>query len=324
MNRKIRWGVLSTANIGRERVIPAIQQSRNGEVTAVASRSLDRARAFAADLGIPRAYGSYEEMIADPEIDAIYNPLPNSEHAPWSIRCAEGSKPVLCEKPLASDADETRRMVEAFTSRGLAFAEAFMYRFHPQTVQMKRLVDEGAVGQIKAISSAFTFNIRREDDIRLNNALAGGALMDVGCYCVNVMRLLTGEEPHRAGAVAQFGASSRVDESLAGVLFFPSGAVGHFDCGFRTFRANFCEVRGSDGRIVAEPVFNMEPDYAPTLRLWRGETYETISVPAANHYTLMAEDFAEALLENRPPRYAPEDGIRNMQAIDLLYAAARA
>lgn len=324
MSRKIRWGILSTAAIGRERVIPAIQQSHNGEVVAVASRSLDRARAFAADLGIPRAYGSYEELIADPEIDAIYNPLPNSEHAPWSIRAAEGGKPVLCEKPFASDAAEAQQMVDAFTSRSLTFAEAFMYRFHPQTVHLKKLVDDGAVGQVTAISSTFTFSIGSEGDIRLNASLAGGALMDVGCYCVNVMRLLAGEEPHQVGAVALFGAASRVDETLAGVLFFPSGIVGHFDCGFRTFRANYCEVRGTEGRILAEPVFNMEPGYAPTLRLWRGDSYETISVPAANHYTLMAEDFAGALLDNRPPRYAPADGVQNMQVIDRLYAAARA
>lgn len=323
MSRKIRWGILSTANIGRQRVIPAIQQSGNGEVVAVASRSLDRAQAFANEVNIPKAYGSYEAMIADPDVDAVYNPLPNSEHAPWSIRCAGAGKPVLCEKPFASDAPEAQQMTDAFSSRGVLLAEAFMYRFHPQTVKLRELVTSGAIGTLSIITSAFTFPIRSEQDIRLNKALAGGALMDVGCYCVNITRLLTGEEPARAQAVARWGAASGVDETLAGVMEFPSGVVAHFDCGFRTFRANFCDIRGTTGRILVEPIFNMEPTFAPVIRLWRGEEYEEISAPAANHYTLMVEDFADALLNNRPPRYLAQDGVNNMRAIDMLYAAAR-
>ncbi|MBI5668301.1 MAG: Gfo/Idh/MocA family oxidoreductase [Chloroflexi bacterium] len=323
MTRKIRWGILSTARIGRNSVIPAIRQSGNGEVVAVASRSLDRAQAFANEVNIPKAYGSYEAMIADPDIDAIYNPLPNSEHAAWSIRCAEAGKPVLCEKPFASDAPEAQQMTDAFTARGVLLAEAFMYRFHPQTVRLIELVRSGTIGMLTTITSAFTFTIRNEQDIRLDRALAGGALMDVGCYCVNISRLLAGEEPARAQAIARWGEASDVDETLAGVLEFPSGAVAHFDCGFRTFRTNFCDIRGTTGRIFVEPVFNMEPTFEPVIRLWRGEEYEEIRVPAANHYTLMVEDFASALLNSRPPRYPAQDGVNTMRAIDMLYAAAR-
>lgn len=323
MPDKIRWGILSTASIGFRRVVPAMQQSRNGEVTAVASRSLDKAQKYAAERNIPKAYGSYEELLADPEIDAIYNPLPNSEHAEWSIRCAEAGKPVLCEKPLAKDAAEAQTMVDAFASRGVLFAEGFMYRFHPQTVKVKEIIEHGAVGQMTSLNASFTFPIRTEDNIRLNNGLAGGGLMDVGCYCLNVMRLMSGEEPVRGRALARFGEQSQVDEQLAGVLEFPSGVIGHFDCGVRSLRTHTYEIRGTEGRILVEKGFVMEPHEEPIIRWWHGEDYQEFKMPAVNQYTIMAEDFADALLNKRPPRYLPQDGVENMKAIDMLIASAR-
>jgi D-xylose 1-dehydrogenase (NADP+, D-xylono-1,5-lactone-forming) len=323
MAQKIRWGILSTASIGFRRVVPAMQQSSNGEVVAVASRSLDKAQRFAAERNIPRAYGSYEELIADPEIDAIYNPLPNSEHAVWSIRCAEAGKPVLCEKPLAKDAAEAQTMVDTFAARGVLFAEGFMYRFHPQTVKVKEMLVSGAVGQMTVMNSSFTFAIRSEDNIRLNASLAGGGLMDVGCYCLNVMRLMSGEEPSHGHAVARFGRQSGVDEQLAAVVGFPSGVVGHLDCGVRALRTHTYEIRGTEGRILVEKGFVMEPHEEPVIRWWHGDEYEEIKMPAVNHYTLMAEDFADALLNHRPPRHAPQDGVANMRAIDMLIASAR-
>jgi D-xylose 1-dehydrogenase (NADP+, D-xylono-1,5-lactone-forming) len=323
MVEKVRWGVLGAANIARRRVAPAIQQSSNGEVVAVASRTLDKASDFARELNVPKAYGSYEELIADPDIDAIYNPLPNSEHAAWSIRCAEAGKPVLCEKPLAKDAAEAQSMVDAFARRNLLFAEGFMYRFHPQTVKVKELVDSGAIGDIVTMNATFTFAIRSEDNIRLSKSLAGGSLMDVGCYCINVMRLMTGQEPERARAIARVGISSGVDEWLSGLLAFPSGVIGHFDSGVRAHRTHTYDIRGTTGRILVEQGFVMEPKDTPVIRLWRGDAYEAIESPAANQYTIMAEDFADALINNRPPRYAPQDGVDNMRAIDMLYASAR-
>jgi predicted dehydrogenase len=324
MPQKIRWGIISTATIGLKRVIPAIRDSRNGEVVAVASRSLEKAQAFAASAGIPQAYGSYDELIADPQVDAIYNPLPNSEHAAWSIRCAEAGKPVLCEKPLARDAAEAQTMVDAFAARGLLFAEAFMYRFHPQTQQVVRMVQAGAVGQVTAVQAAFCFPVSDENDIRLSQPLAGGALMDVGCYCVNVIRLLTGEEPQRVSAVATFGARSGVDEALAGVLGFASGAVAQFDCGLRSFRAHTYEVRGTRGRIQVPEGFTMDPEAGTAIRHWQGTRYDEIDIGPANHYRLMVEDFADALLAGRAPRYAPQDAVANMRVIDSLLASARA
>ena len=322
MPEKVRLGILSTAEIGRGRVIPALKQCRNLEVTAVASRSLDKAQAFAKEVGIPTAYGSYEELLADPNVDAIYNPLPNSMHAEWSIKCAEAGKPTLCEKPLASDAPEAQTMVDAFARRNLLFAEAFMYRFHPQTQKVKQLLTDGAIGEVREMNAAFSFVITDEDNIRLSKPLAGGSLMDIGCYCLNVMRFLTGEEPDQVEAIARVGVRSGVDEYLSAVISFPSGVLGHFDSSFRLHWTHTYEVRGTEGRIVVEQGFVVPPTSETAIRYWHGDEYQEITIPAANSYTLMGEDFADALLNNRPPMFPPQDAVRNMEAIDRLYAAA--
>jgi predicted dehydrogenase len=320
MSRKIRWGILSTANIGRKRVIPAMQQSSNGEVVAIASRSLDKAKAAAAEVGIPTAYGSYDDLIHDPNIDAIYNPLPNSEHLLWSIRCAEAGKPVLCEKPLARNAADSQQMVDAFASRNILFAEAFMYRFHPRIQKARAMVADGAIGNMQTLSAAFSFMLNEEENIRLNQSLAGGALRDVGCYCVNILRLITGEEPENVAAFATVGEKSQVDETLSAVLQFPSGILAHFDCSLRAHRAHYCDIRGTQGRILLENSFVPNADEPTTIRYWHGDTYEEIAFAPVNHYTLMAEDFADALLNQRPPRFMAIDGVQNMRVIDRLLA----
>lgn len=319
MTDTIRWGVISTANIGKKRVIPAIQQSNNGIVAAISSRSLEKAQAAADELEIARAYGSYDELINDPEIDAIYNPLPNSEHAAWSIACAEAGKPTLCEKPLASDAHEAQSIVDAFASRDILFAEAFMYRFHPQSQRVKALLQEGAVGAVQLIKASFTFKVRDEDNVRLNKSLAGGALMDVGCYCVNAMRFLLDEEPDGAQAFAQVGPHSQVDESLVGLLRFPSGVMGHFDCGLRSFGSHTYEIRGDEGRIVAPTAFVPDPLKPTIIQHWRGDDYNEIEIPPVNQYRIMVEDFADALIHSRAPKFAPQDAVSNMAALDRLY-----
>jgi xylose dehydrogenase (NAD/NADP) len=323
MPDKIRWGVISTARIGRRHVIPAIQASRNGEVRAVASRTLDKAKAFAEELNIAHAYGSYEELIADPDIDAIYNPLPNHLHAEWSLRCAEAGRPTLCEKPLAADAAEAQTMVDAFAARGVLFAEAFMYRFHPRAQRVREMVAEGAVGEVQLMQASFSFRVRSEDNIRLRKDMAGGALMDVGCYCVNVMRFVTGEEPERVRAAARFGPTTGVDEWLVGALSFPSGALGHFDCGLRAHRAESYEIRGSEGSIVVEDAFVVDPDTEAIIQYWHESGHEEITLPPVDQYQLMVEDFADALMEGRPPAFPPQDAVRNMAVIDRLLTSAR-
>lgn len=323
MTDKVRWGIISTANIGKNKVIPAIQESNNGEVVAVSSRNLERAQAFAAEIGGDvAAYGSYEDLIAADGIDAIYNPLPNSQHAEWSIKCAEAGIPVLCEKPLASDADEAQTIVDAFAERGILFAEAFMYRFHPQSQTVKKMVDDGAVGTVNVMNATFSFRIGSEENIRLSKELAGGALMDVGCYCLNVMRLMLGEEPVKVEAIARVGEKSQVDETLAGVLEFPSGVVGHFDCSLRSHFTHRYEIRGTDGRIVVEEGFGIDPTRSTVIQYWHDGKCEEISVVPANSYTIMVEDFADALLNKRAPKFHPQDAVENMRVIDQLYAAA--
>ncbi len=321
MTDKVRWGILSTANIGR-RVIPAIQASRNGEVAAVCSRSLERAQAFAAEQGIPRALGSYEALIADDEIDAIYNPLPNSMHAEWSVKCAEAGVPTLCEKPFASDAAEAQTIVDAFEKREVLLAEAFMYRFHPQQAKVKEILAAGGIGDLQIINSSFSFAISDEGNIRLSKALAGGALMDVGCYCVNLMRFMTGEEPARVTASGRIGATTGVDEALAGIFEFPSGVIGHFDCGLRAHRQHTYTLKGTDGMIVVPTSFVPDKSATTLVRHWRGDDYDEHVIPAADHYQLMAEDFADALINKRAPRFPAADAVRNMLVVDELLSQA--
>lgn len=319
--KKLRWGILSTANIGRKRVIPGIKKSTNGVVAAVASRNMENAQRFAAENDIPRAYGSYEELISDPEVDAIYNPLPNDLHAPLSILCAEAGIPVLCEKPLALDAAEAQSLVDEFIKRDIPFAEAFMYRFHPRTQRVKKMLAEGVVGDIIFMRASFTFPIQSEDNIRLQKHMGGGSLMDVGCYCINVMRLMTGEEPQAVSAVANIGKRSEVDEALAGTLQFPSGIIGHFDCGFRAPYHNEYEIRGSEGRILVREGFVNPIDNQTSIKWWHGENFHDITIPAADHYQLMVEDFANVVLLGQQPAFDSQDAVRNMDVIDRLLAS---
>ncbi len=315
---RLRWGILSTARIGLRRVIPAIQRSHSGAVVAIASRERERAAAVASRFGIPRAHGSYEELLADPQVEAIYNPLPNSLHADWSIRAAQAGKHVLCEKPLAANAGQAARMVEVCARAGVLLQEAFMYRFHPQIECLQQLVREGAIGRPWLVRSAFTFTVSSPQDIRLRPDLAGGGLMDVGCYCVNLSRLLLGE-PSRADAAAVF--EQGVDVRLAGLLHFPQG-MALFDCGLRLPPRQLCEVVGETGVIVLPRPFQPEED-AAVLILRRGDREERIEVPGTNQYVRMVDHFAQCVRHGTPPRYPPQDAVANMRVLDLLRDACR-
>ncbi|MGB7338931.1 MAG: Gfo/Idh/MocA family oxidoreductase [Phototrophicaceae bacterium] len=324
MTEPIRWGILSTANIGVKKVIPAIQKSKNGMVTAIASRNYDRAQEVASMLNIPTAYGDYEALLADDTIDAIYIPLPNQLHAEWAIKCAEAGKPTLCEKPLASTADEAQTMVDAFAEKDILFAEAFMYRFHPQNQRARQMIHEGAIGTPQIMNATFSFALTNRDNIRLSADLAGGALMDVGCYCINSMRFITGEEPTKVAALANFGAETNVDEQIAGILEFPSGLRGHFDASLTTYKVHTYDIRGTEGRIVLPTSFVPNDDQHTVIQHWQGDTYQEIEIEAVDQYQLMVEDFADALLNNRAPKFSPQDAVDNMRVVDRLLASARA
>ena len=246
--RVVRWGVLGTANIARL-VIPAIQQSHNGRVVATASRDLARAKTFAAELSVPRAVASYDELLNDPEIDAVYIPLPNSLHKPWTIRAAQQGKHVLCEKPLALTASECDEMIEACDAARIILMEAFMYRFHPQIHKVRGLIAQGSIGKVRLIRAAFSYILADPGDIRRVKELGGGALMDVGCYCVNMARLMIGTEPAEVQAMADFGTGSAVDETFVGLMRFPGGELALFDCSFGYPFRQFVEIVGTEGVI---------------------------------------------------------------------------
>jgi D-xylose 1-dehydrogenase (NADP+, D-xylono-1,5-lactone-forming) len=320
----IRWGVISTAKIGREQVIPAIQASHNGRVEAIASRDYQKARETADKLGIERAYGGYEELLADPNIDAIYNPLPNDGHAPWTIAALRAGKHVLCEKPFAMNAAETQQMVDAAKESGKYLLEAFMYRYHPQHARAKALIDDGEIGVPNLIEVSFTYALGWDvtENVRLKPELGGGGLWDVGCYCVNSIRLMSGQEPLQVSGFAVYGKESGVDETFVGIMQFPSGLLAHFDCGMRSVSRQRYTVIGDKGRVIVHAPFR--PDQAaPVVELIKsGGTSEKIDVPNVNQYVLMVEDFADAILNNRPPRFSAEDGLRNMRVLDALALSA--
>ncbi len=327
-DQKLRWGILSTAKIGHRAVIPAIQQSRNGVVAAIASRDLATAQNAADALNIPRAFGSYDAMLTSSEIDAVYIPLPNNLHKEWTIRAAEAGKHILCEKPFALNTAEVKQMIAAAQEHHVVLMEAFMYRFHPQFTRVRQLIAEGAIGQVRTIRSAFCYTMGRPNDIRINKELGGGALMDVGCYCVNMARLITGTEPLTVQASAEFGAT-QVDLAFAAVMRFPDDVLAVFDCNFRSDYTEWLQIQGTSGRLeIPRPI---KPSGATAeIILRQGETADaaarttTFTVPAANHYTLMCEHFADVVLNGAPLAYPPELDLGNMRVIDALYASARA
>lgn len=319
---RVRFGVLGTANIGRAAVNPAIQASRNAELVAVASRDGERARAFARAAAIPRAHASYEALLDDPDVDAVYVPLPNALHHEWTIRAVEKKKHVLCEKPLAPSASECREMQAAAAANGVTLMEAFMYRFHPRTERFFELARAGTIGELRVVRSAFSFRLTRPDNIRLSSELAGGALMDVGCYCVDVSRRLAAARPLEAQAWASW-AESGVDAQLAGTIRFAGGVVAQLDCALTLERREHYEAAGTEATLSTGAAF--VPGAAEVSILeQRGRAGETRhAVPGADQYRLMVEHFADCVVSGAPPRFGAADAAANMAVIEALYASAR-
>ena len=318
---KIRWGVLSTANIGRKTVTPALQASNNGTVVAVASRDEVRAEAYATDLGIEAFYGDYESLLADPNVDAVYNPLPNSLHKPWTVRALEAGKHVLCEKPMGSNAQECLDMHAAAEQNGRVLMEAFMYRFHPRTERALELLYNNTLGDLKLVRAGFTFTVSDPGNIRLQPDLGGGSLMDVGCYCVNVGRTLLGREPVTAQAFAVWSGRG-VDTSMVSVLRFGGDVFVQFHCALDTARQEFVEVVGSEGRMRLNAAFLPGLGDAVVELTNHGETTQE-TIPGADEYRLMGEHFADCVLNGSEPRYGALEAAANMAALEALYASAR-
>ncbi len=318
----LRWGILSTANIARVAVIPAMRASRNGDVRAVGSRSRERAYAFASDLGIPQSYGSYEALVEADDIDAIYIGLPNSLHHEWTVKAARSGKHVLCEKPLGATAAECEEMDRAARENGVVLMEAFMYRFHPRMDRVSKLIQGGAIGPLRAVQSAFTFRLRRSDDIRLQKELAGGALMDVGCYCVNVSRTLAAAEPVEAQAFASFTPSD-VDAQMAGTLRFENGLLAQFDCALTLERREWFQAVGPEGHLAVGSAF-LPGVGESTIEEHHGKAGRSMhTIPGADEYQLMVEHFADCALGGGRVRYSASEAAANLRAIEALYRSAR-
>ncbi|HMK82105.1 MAG TPA: Gfo/Idh/MocA family oxidoreductase [Candidatus Bathyarchaeia archaeon] len=321
IDRRIRWGVLGTANIGRVRVIPAIQHSNNGELVAVASRDSQKARDFASTNNIPTSYGSYESLISASNVDAIYIPLPNSLHREWAIKAAEAGKHVLCEKPLAMNAAECIEMETAARSNNVKLMEAFMYRFHPQIEKMLELVKTGKIGDLRLIHSAFTFRVTRPNNIRLQPELGGGSLMDVGCYCVNINRTIAAQEPVEVQAYAKWGATG-VDEQMTCSLRFSNGILAQFDCALTLDRREFCQLVGTTG-VLDVPLAFLPGTEDTTIRQQQGQNVVLHKIHGVDEYRLMVEYFANCVLKDQTPRYPPSEAAANMRVIEALYRSAR-
>jgi predicted dehydrogenase len=324
--RKIRWGVLGVAKIAVEKVIPAMKKSGLIDVVAIGSRSLDKARAAANALGIPRAHGSYEALLADPEIDAVYNPLPNHLHVPWSKRAAEAKKHVLCEKPIALSAAEARELLAARDRNGVLIQEAFMVRTHPQWLAARTLVREGRIGELRVVQSSFSYFNTDAANVRNLADIGGGGIYDIGCYPITTSRFLFEQEPTRVLALVERDPAFRTDRLASALLDFPRGQA-QFVCSTQLVFYQRAQIFGTRGRIEIEVPYNAPNDRPCRLfvddgRDLFGGGIETVAFDSVDQYTLETEAFSRAILEGTPAPVPLEDAILNMAVIDALFRSA--
>jgi predicted dehydrogenase len=325
----LRWGILSTANIGTEKVIPGIQGAARCEVVAIGSRDGRLARSVADRLGIERAHGSYEALLADPDLDAVYIPLPNHLHAEWTMAAARAGKHILCEKPLAMTAADAERMAEVCAAEGVQLMEAFMYRLHPSWVAVRELVASGRIGRLTAVQSWFSYFNDDQTNIRNIREVGGGALYDIGCYNVNLSRMLFGEEPVHVSATIARDPVSGVDTTTSAILEFESG-VATFTCSTRAEPDQRVHVYGTEGRISIGIPFNIPPDRPTNIYVTAGgdppvaPATETLTFPPADPYTVEADRVTAAILDGTPVPVDPADAVANLRVIERIFEVAEA
>ena len=324
--KKVTWGVLSTAKIGTEKVTPALMRSQWCDVQAIASRSLPNAQAAADKLGIPKAYGSYEELLADPSIEAIYNPLPNDLHVPMTLAAARAGKHVLCEKPIALNANEAAQLREV--AGKVHIMEAFMVRFHPQWLRTRELVQSGALGEVRTVQAWFSYFNRSADNIRNKPGTGGGALFDIGCYPIVAGRFLFGAEPVRVMALTDMDPDFGVDRTFSALLDFGGGR--HLDFTVSTQSASYqrVHVMGTEKRVEIEIPFNAPQGQATRIfvddgKLLGGASAVVETIAACDQYSLEGDAFSLAIRGEQPLLYGVEDAIQNMRIIDALFASQR-
>jgi len=323
--KKIRWGILGCAGIAKRSVIPGIKQSETGEVAAIASRELDKAKQTAEQLNIPTAYGSYEELLADPTIEAVYIPLPNHLHKEWVIRAAEAGKHVLCEKPLAINAEEAQEMLEACENAGVVFAEAFMYRYHPRYTTICNIIKSGEIGEVRGIHGTFTFNNSKDmNNIRYKQEWGGGSLYDVGVYPISAARMLLNEEPKSAAVHAYISEEhDQVDMMASGILEFKRGVALTFDCGMWAAFRNTLEVLGTEGRIEVPSAFVVNQDEGDNFFVYTKDGQREVEVPRLNQYALQADSIGRSIRNGEPLSFPASDAVLNMKVLDACLTSAR-
>jgi predicted dehydrogenase len=321
--RKIKWGVISTAKIAREKVIPAMQAGVYSEVVAIASAHKEQAQPIADRLKIPVVYGSYQELLDDKTIEAVYIPLPNHLHVEWAIKCLQAGKHVLCEKPLALSSGEAEQLLSVSRQYpSLKIMEAFMYRFHPQWQHAKKLVDDGTIGELKTIQSFFSYFNTDPANIRNQPGAGGGGMMDIGCYCVSLSRFIFGKEPLKVNGFVDYDPVLKTDRLASGLLQFDNG-VASFTCSTQAAPYQRVNIIGTSGRIEIEIPFNAPPD-KPT-RSWlharEGSSEQVFEI--VDQYTLQGDLFSRSILDNSPVPTPLEDAVKNMKAIEALIASGK-
>jgi len=326
MPTKLRWGVLSTANIGLKKVLPAMMQGQFTSIAAIASRNLATAQEAAAALGIPTAYGSYEELLADPNIDAVYIPLPNHLHVPWTIKAAEAGKHVLCEKPISLTVAEAETLLAVRERTGVKIGEAFMVNCHPQWLRVRELLGQGRIGELRAIQGFFSYFNVNPANIRNQVDCGGGALMDIGCYLIHAARYAFKQEPTRVVASIDRDPAMHTDRVTSAILEFPAGQA-IFTCSTQMVPYQRVQFLGTKGRIELEIPFNAPPDRPARLFVddggdLSGSAIITETFPVCNQYTLQGDAFSRAVLDNTEVPVSVEDAIGNMAAIEAVFRSA--
>ncbi|MDA0195485.1 MAG: Gfo/Idh/MocA family oxidoreductase [Bacteroidetes bacterium] len=322
--QKIKWGIISTAQIGVNKVIPGTQKSDLCDVVAISSRNQNKAEEAAKKLGIPRAYGSYEDLIADPDIDAIYNPLPNHLHVEWTIKAMHAGKHVLCEKPIGMDvADAQLLLDECKKHSDLKVMEAFMYRFHPQWVKVKELVRSGAIGEVKTVQSFFSYFNNDPNNIRNMADIGGGGLLDIGCYNISFPRFLFDSEPQRVVGLVDYDPQLKTDRIASGIMDFSGGISSTFTCSTQMMPFQRCLVVGTEGSIEIEIPVNAPPDKPTRIWLMKKSGKEEITLDITDQYTSQADAFAKAILNNTPVPTPLLDAVNNMKVIDAVFESGR-
>lgn len=321
-NQKVRWGVLGVANIAVKKVIPGMQRCESAEIVAIASRDSERARSAATALSIPRAYGSYEQLLGDPDIDAIYNPLPNHLHVPWSVKAAEAGKHVLCEKPIALHAEELRLLIAARDKAGVKVGEAFMVKTHPQWLRARELVRDGSLGELRSIVSIFSYFNIDPQNVRNQLEIGGGAVMDIGCYPITMARFLFGREPVRVSALVDRDPEMKTDRLTSAILdFAPGQAI--FTVSTQLVPFQRMQILGTTSRIDVEVPYNIPPDKPSRIFVDNGSQLGGLSAevqefPTLDQYTLQGDAFSRAILGNTEVPVPLEDAERNMRVIDAV------